>query len=64
MDRSAGQGTATAAEFEKILDQAKSSQGADADAARVRSLAAYKAFLPLWMDADPNIPILKEAKAE
>lgn len=44
--------------------QAKSSQGADADAARVRSLAAYKAFLPLWIDADPNIPILKEAKPE
>jgi len=39
-------------------------QGADADAARVRALAAYKDFLTLWKDADPNIPILKEAKAE
>ena len=39
-------------------------QGADADAARVRALAAYKDFLTLWKDADPDIPILKEAKAE
>jgi len=84
----AGQGSAAAAEFQKILDhsgivwncwtgalarlgvaranalQAKSSQGADADAARVRALAAYKDFLTLWKDADPDIPILKEAKAE
>jgi tetratricopeptide (TPR) repeat protein len=44
--------------------QAKTSQGADADAARVRALAAYKGFLTLWKDADPDIPILKEAKAE
>jgi serine/threonine protein kinase/tetratricopeptide (TPR) repeat protein len=44
--------------------QAKTSRGADADAARVRALAAYKNFLTLWQDADPNIPILKEAKAE
>jgi eukaryotic-like serine/threonine-protein kinase len=44
--------------------QAKTSQGADADAARVRALAAYKDFLTLWKDADPDIPILKQAKAE
>jgi len=44
--------------------QAKSSQGADADAARVRALAAYKDFLTLWKDADPGIPILKQARAE
>jgi eukaryotic-like serine/threonine-protein kinase len=84
----AGQGSAAAAEFQKILDhsgivwncwtgalahlgvaranalQARTSQGADADAARVRALAAYKDFLALWKDADPDIPILKEAKAE
>jgi eukaryotic-like serine/threonine-protein kinase len=83
-----GQGTAAAAEFQKILDhsgivwncwtgalahlgvaranalQARTSQGADADAARVRALAAYKDFLTLWKDADPDIPILKQAKAE
>ena len=44
--------------------QARTSQGADADAARVRALAAYKDFLTLWKDADPDIPILKQAKAE
>jgi eukaryotic-like serine/threonine-protein kinase len=84
----AGQATAAAAEFQKILDhsgivwncwtgalahlgvaranrlQASTSQGADADAARVRALAAYKDFLTLWKDADPDIPVLKEAKAE
>jgi len=84
----AGQGSAAAAEFQKILDhsgivwncwtgalahlgvaranalQARTSQGADADAARVRALAAYTDFLTLWKDADPDIPILKEAKAE
>jgi eukaryotic-like serine/threonine-protein kinase len=84
----ARQGTAAAAEFQKILDhsgivgncwtgalahlgmaranalQSRTSQGADADAARVRALAAYKDFLTLWKDADPDIPILKQAKAE
>jgi eukaryotic-like serine/threonine-protein kinase len=44
--------------------QAKNSTGADGDAARVRALAAYKDFLTLWKDADPDIPILKQAKAE
>ena len=44
--------------------QARTSQGADADAARTRALAAYKDFLTLWKDADPDIPILKQAKAE
>ena len=84
----AGQGTAAAGEFQKIIDhsgivwncwtgalahlgvaranalQAKTSQGADADAARVRALAAYKDFLTIWKDADPDISLLKEAKAE
>ena len=44
--------------------QSRTSQGAEADAARVRALAAYQDFLTLWKDADPDIPILKEAKAE
>jgi serine/threonine protein kinase len=88
----AGQGSAAAAEFQKIIDrngivwncwtaalahlgvaranalQSRAFQGqgqaADADAARVRGLAAYKDFLALWKDADPDIPILKEAKTE
>jgi tetratricopeptide (TPR) repeat protein len=84
----AGQGSAAAAEFQKIIDhnglvwncwtgalahlgvaranvlQSRTSQGADADAARVRALTAYKDFLTLWKDADPDIPILKQAKAE
>jgi tetratricopeptide (TPR) repeat protein/tRNA A-37 threonylcarbamoyl transferase component Bud32 len=29
-----------------------------------KALAAYKDFLSLWKDADPDIPILKAAKAE
>ncbi len=84
----AGQATAAAAEFQKIIDhsglvwncwtaalarlgiaranalQARSSQGADADAARVRALVAYKDFLALWKDADADVPLLKQAKAE
>jgi DNA-binding winged helix-turn-helix (wHTH) protein/tetratricopeptide (TPR) repeat protein len=84
----AGQGSAAAAEFQKILDhsgimwscwtgalahlgvargnalQARTSQGPDADAARVRALAAYNDFLTLWKDADPDISILKQAKVE
>ncbi len=84
----AGQGSAAAAEFQKILDhsgivwncwtgalahlgvaranslEVKTSQGADADAARVRALAAYKDFLTLWTDADPDIPIFIAAKSE
>ena len=44
--------------------QARTSRGTDADSARVRALAAYKDFLTLWKDADPDIPILKKAKAE
>jgi hypothetical protein len=27
-------------------------------------VAAYQDFLTLWKDADPDIPILKDAKAE
>jgi eukaryotic-like serine/threonine-protein kinase len=44
--------------------QSRNSPGADADSARIRALAAYKDFLTLWKDADPDIPILKQAKAE
>jgi hypothetical protein len=44
--------------------QARSASGAESDAARVRALAAYKDFLALWKDADPEIPIYQQAKAE
>lgn len=44
--------------------QATTSQGAEADAARARAKSAYSDFLILWKDADPSIPILKQAKAE
>jgi len=88
----AGQGSAAAVEFQKILDhsgivwncwtgalahlgvaranalQSRTSQGQgqgpDSDAARNRALAAYRDFLTLWKDADPDIPILKQAKGE
>jgi hypothetical protein len=84
----AGNGSAAAAEFQKILDHSgivwncwtgalahlgvaranalhsRTSQGADAAASRILALAAYKDFLTLWKDADPGVPILKQAKAE
>jgi hypothetical protein len=74
----AHQGKEAAAEFQKILDhrgivvnepigalahlqfgRAYAMQGNTA-----KAKAAYKDFLTLWKDADPDIPILKEAKAE
>jgi len=73
-----GHGSAAAAEFQKILDhsgivwncwtgalahlglaRAKAIQG---DTVKART--AYRDFLTLWKDADPDIPILKQAKAE
>jgi eukaryotic-like serine/threonine-protein kinase len=75
---SARQGLAATAEFQKILDhrgllwncatgalsrlglaRAYAMQG---DTAKAK--AAYQDFLTLWKDADPDIPILIEAKAE
>jgi len=46
--------------------EAQSAQGAGAGAEAVRGKArsAYQDFLTLWKNADPDIPILKEAKAE
>jgi hypothetical protein len=44
--------------------QSRNTQGADADAARGHALAAYKDLLALWKDADPDIPVLLQAKAE
>jgi DNA-binding winged helix-turn-helix (wHTH) protein/tetratricopeptide (TPR) repeat protein len=44
--------------------QARTAHGAAADVARTRALVAYQDFLTLWKDADPDIPVLKQAKAE
>ncbi|MGC2017707.1 MAG: protein kinase [Candidatus Acidiferrales bacterium] len=72
------QGKEAATEFQKLLDQrgvvvncplgalARLQLGrsyAMQDDA-VRSRAAYQDFFRLWKDADPDIPILKQAKAE
>jgi eukaryotic-like serine/threonine-protein kinase len=44
--------------------QAGELQGADAETARAKALTDFKDFFALWKDADPEIPILKQAKAE
>jgi eukaryotic-like serine/threonine-protein kinase len=31
---------------------------------KARARAAYEDFLNLWKEADPDLPILKQAKAE
>jgi hypothetical protein len=31
---------------------------------KAKAKAAYQAFFALWKDADPDVPILKSAKAE
>jgi hypothetical protein len=74
----AHKGEEAAAEFQKILDHrgivwnepiaALAHLGVargcalQGDAAKAR--AAYNDFLTLWKDADPDIPILREAKSE
>ncbi len=74
----AKQGIAAAAEFEKILDHPGLVRNAPIGAlahlqlGRANALSgdtdkaksAYNDFLTLWKDADPDIPVLKEAKAE
>ena len=74
----AKQGTAAAAEFQKILDHsgvvANEPIGALAhlqlgrayalSGDTTKAKAEYQDFLALWKDADPDIPMLKEAKAE
>ena len=74
----AGQGAAAAGEFQKIIDhsgivwncwtgalarlQLGRAYAIEGDIAKAK--AAYQVFLTLWKDADPDIPILKQAKAE
>jgi eukaryotic-like serine/threonine-protein kinase len=71
-------GKEAAAEFQKFLDHSgivlNSSLGPLArlglaraysmQGDKMRTLKAYQDFLTLWKDADPDIPILKQAKAE
>jgi eukaryotic-like serine/threonine-protein kinase len=71
-------GNAAAGEFQKFIDHrglvVNFPWGALARLGLARAYAlsgdtakaktAYKDFLTLWKDADPDIPILKEAKAE
>jgi DNA-binding winged helix-turn-helix (wHTH) protein len=72
------QGSAAAAEFQRILDHpglvTNEPIGALAHLGLGRAYilmedkskgkSAYQDFLTLWKDADPDIPVLKEAKAE
>ena len=74
----AKQGAAAASEFQKLLDHrglvANCWTGALAHLGLARAYAlagdnaksrvAYQDFLALWKDADPDIPILKQAKTE
>ena len=74
----AHQGSEAAAEFQRILDHRgivwNSPIGALAhlqlgrayamQGDTTKAKAAYQDFLTLWKDADPYIPILKQAKAE
>ncbi|MFZ0908026.1 MAG: protein kinase [Candidatus Acidiferrales bacterium] len=74
----AKQGTAAAAEFQKLLDHRGivwncwSGALAHLGLARARAEAgdtggartAYQDFFALWKDADPDIPILQQAKTE
>ena len=67
-----------AAEFQKIVDHRGLVLGDPIDAMarlqraralalagdRAKAKAAYADFLMLWKDADPDIPILRQAKAE
>jgi eukaryotic-like serine/threonine-protein kinase len=74
----AHQGSAAVAEFQKILDHpgvaVNEPIGALAhlqlgrayvlSGERGKSATAYQDFFALWKDADPDIPIYKQAKAE
>ena len=46
------------------LARAYVQEGATDPAARDKARNAYRNFLTLWKDADPDIPIFKQAKAE
>ena len=74
----AHQGAEAAAEFQKILDHPGIvlsdpigalahlglARAYDLQGDTAKATAAYQDFLTLWKDADPDIPIYKQAKAE
>ena len=74
----AGQGSAAAAEFQKLIDHrgitwscttgalARLGLGRAYSLAgdKTKARAAYQDFFALWKDADPDIPVLKQARAE
>jgi hypothetical protein len=47
-----------------VKSKRQSAVDAGEEAARSEARSAYQSFLKLWKDADPDIPILKESKAE
>jgi eukaryotic-like serine/threonine-protein kinase len=69
----AGQGQQAVAEFQKMigmtyplgaLARLQLGRAYAMSGDKAKALAAYKDFLAVWKDADPDIPILKQAKAE
>jgi hypothetical protein len=44
--------------------QSRTNSGVAANTAHAKAIAAYEQFFSLWQDADPDIPILKQAKLE
>src|ERR1043166_3238302 len=48
----------------RMLEARSAHAPAVANASRAKALTAYRDFLNLWKDADPEVPILKQAKAE
>jgi serine/threonine protein kinase/Flp pilus assembly protein TadD len=48
----------------RTLEARSAHDPAVADASRTKARTAYQDFLALWKDADPDVPILKQAKAE
>jgi len=58
----ASQGVAAAKEFHKILDQRVELM--PCRVTRPKPRRHIKDLLTLWKNADPDIPVLKQAKAE
>ncbi|HMF09101.1 MAG TPA: tetratricopeptide repeat protein [Thermoanaerobaculia bacterium] len=56
--------SATAPISTVFLAQSLARQAQTDGSARARAREAYEGFLMLWKDADPDIPVLKEAQAE